>query len=118
MQIDGHQSCDEDSNLKLAASDISLGHQNGTINRQSSIRIVTLCVLAAVTFGIALGLKDGLDKASEYFAGCDLLASFLDNTTHQYLLAMKLQVPTPLVGLRVVVVVNDEDFSKDHENEY
>ncbi|KAL0902901.1 hypothetical protein M5K25_028417 [Dendrobium thyrsiflorum] len=69
LQIGGHQSCDEDGNIKNDASDTSLDCQNGTINRQSSIRTVTLCVLAAVTFGIALGLKDGLDKASEYFAG-------------------------------------------------
>ncbi|KAL0926945.1 hypothetical protein M5K25_003203 [Dendrobium thyrsiflorum] len=69
LQIGGHQSCDEDGNIKNAASDTSLDCQNGTINRQSSIRTVTLCVLAAVTFGIALGLKDGLDKASEFFAG-------------------------------------------------
>ncbi|KAH0468953.1 hypothetical protein IEQ34_002185 [Dendrobium chrysotoxum] len=69
LQIGGHQSCDEDGNIKNAASDTSLDCQNGTINRQSSIRTVTFFVLAAVTFGIALGLKDGLDKASEYFAG-------------------------------------------------
>ncbi|XP_020701807.1 thylakoid membrane protein TERC, chloroplastic [Dendrobium catenatum] len=69
LQIGGHQSCDEDGNIKNAASDTSLDCQNGTINRQSSIRTVTFCVLAAVTFGIALGLKDGHDKASEYFAG-------------------------------------------------
>ncbi|KAI0527633.1 hypothetical protein KFK09_003238 [Dendrobium nobile] len=69
LQIGGHQSCDEDGNIKNAASDTSLDCQNGTINRQSSIRTVTFCVLAAVTFGIALGLKDGFDKASEYFAG-------------------------------------------------
>ncbi|XP_020268025.1 thylakoid membrane protein TERC, chloroplastic isoform X2 [Asparagus officinalis] len=38
-------------------------------DRSSAIRSVALWVSASVTFGIALGLKEGVDKASEYFAG-------------------------------------------------
>ncbi|XP_028093066.1 thylakoid membrane protein TERC, chloroplastic isoform X1 [Camellia sinensis] len=35
----------------------------------SSVRAVALCVCTAVAFGIGLGLKDGVGKASEFFAG-------------------------------------------------
>ncbi|KAL9235988.1 hypothetical protein vseg_010704 [Gypsophila vaccaria] len=35
----------------------------------SSVRTVILCVSAAVAFGIGLGFKDGVGKASEFFAG-------------------------------------------------
>ncbi|KAK8952819.1 hypothetical protein KSP40_PGU019867 [Platanthera guangdongensis] len=74
-KIAGLQSCAEDSDIRNVASDTSLGRQNGAISRQSSVRNVALCVLAAVTFGLALGVKDGLGKASEYFAGYDLSTS-------------------------------------------
>ncbi|KAL1545886.1 thylakoid membrane protein TERC, chloroplastic-like [Salvia divinorum] len=35
----------------------------------SSLRTVGLCVFSAVVFGVGLGLKDGVGKASEFFAG-------------------------------------------------
>ncbi|KAF9611808.1 hypothetical protein IFM89_035793 [Coptis chinensis] len=35
----------------------------------SSVRSVALWVCAAVAFGVGLGLKDGVEKASEFFAG-------------------------------------------------
>lgn len=35
----------------------------------SSVRTVTLWVCAAVAFGVGLGLKDGVGRASEFFAG-------------------------------------------------
>ncbi|KAI6674991.1 hypothetical protein NL676_002897 [Syzygium grande] len=38
-------------------------------NYVSSIRTVALCVSTAVAFGVGLGLKDGVGKASEFFAG-------------------------------------------------
>ncbi|KAK9289866.1 hypothetical protein L1049_008027 [Liquidambar formosana] len=38
-------------------------------NHTSSIRTVVLCVCTAVAFGVGLGLKDGVGKASEFFAG-------------------------------------------------
>ncbi|XP_072961296.1 thylakoid membrane protein TERC, chloroplastic isoform X2 [Typha angustifolia] len=38
-------------------------------HRTSSARTVAFWVCAAVTFGIAVGLKDGIGRASEYFAG-------------------------------------------------
>ncbi|XP_010543350.1 PREDICTED: thylakoid membrane protein TERC, chloroplastic [Tarenaya hassleriana] len=36
---------------------------------KTSFKTVALCVSAAVVFGIGVGLKDGLGKASEFFAG-------------------------------------------------
>ncbi|KAD3337470.1 hypothetical protein E3N88_32990 [Mikania micrantha] len=38
-------------------------------NYKTSVRTVALCVFSAVAFGVGLGLKDGIGKASEYFAG-------------------------------------------------
>ncbi|CAK9164756.1 unnamed protein product [Ilex paraguariensis] len=38
-------------------------------NYVTSIRTVALCVCTAVAFGVGLGLKDGVGKASEFFAG-------------------------------------------------
>ncbi|KAE9447877.1 hypothetical protein C3L33_20223, partial [Rhododendron williamsianum] len=38
-------------------------------NYASSIRTVALCVSTAVAFGVGLGFKDGVGKASEFFAG-------------------------------------------------
>jgi hypothetical protein len=34
-----------------------------------------LQVIAAVLFGVSIALKDGVEKASEYFAGCVLRIS-------------------------------------------
>ncbi|XP_074312104.1 thylakoid membrane protein TERC, chloroplastic isoform X2 [Silene latifolia] len=41
-------------------------HPQGNV---SSVRTVALCVFAAVAFGVGLGFKDGVGKASEFFAG-------------------------------------------------
>ncbi|KAI5639459.1 hypothetical protein M9H77_00600 [Catharanthus roseus] len=38
-------------------------------NYVSSVRTVALCVFSAVAFGVGLGFKDGVGKASEFFAG-------------------------------------------------
>lgn len=40
-----------------------------TVDYVASLRTVALCVSAAVAFGIGLGFKEGVDKASEFFAG-------------------------------------------------
>uniref|UniRef100_A0A452XRR3 Uncharacterized protein n=1 Tax=Aegilops tauschii subsp. strangulata TaxID=200361 RepID=A0A452XRR3_AEGTS len=37
--------------------------------KDSAIRRVALVVIAAVLFGVSIALKDGVEKASEYFAG-------------------------------------------------
>ncbi|KAK1426094.1 hypothetical protein QVD17_14762 [Tagetes erecta] len=38
-------------------------------NYKTSVKTVALCVFSAVAFGVGLGLKDGIGKASEFFAG-------------------------------------------------
>ncbi|XP_073150746.1 thylakoid membrane protein TERC, chloroplastic isoform X2 [Henckelia pumila] len=40
-----------------------------TADYSSSLRTVALCVFSAVVFGIGLGFKDGVSKASEFFTG-------------------------------------------------
>ncbi|KAK8919336.1 hypothetical protein KSP39_PZI021593 [Platanthera zijinensis] len=89
VKIAGLQSCAEDSDIRNVASDTSLGRQNGAISRQSSVRNVALCVLAAVTFGLALGVKDGLGKASEYFAGYMLEQSLSVDNLFVFVLVFK-----------------------------
>lgn len=39
------------------------------VNYASSVRTVALCICTAVAFGVGLGFKDGVGKASEFFAG-------------------------------------------------
>lgn len=51
------------------SSGSSVEKKNGPENYKSSVRTVALCVSAAVAFGVALGFKDGVGKASEFFAG-------------------------------------------------
>ncbi|XP_011005057.1 PREDICTED: uncharacterized protein LOC105111411 [Populus euphratica] len=38
-------------------------------NYKTSVKTVALCVCTAVAFGFGVGLKDGVGKASEFFAG-------------------------------------------------
>ncbi|XP_071690579.1 thylakoid membrane protein TERC, chloroplastic-like [Rutidosis leptorrhynchoides] len=38
-------------------------------NYKTSVKTVALCVFSAVAFGVGLGLKEGIGKASEFFAG-------------------------------------------------
>ncbi|KZV35071.1 hypothetical protein F511_04376 [Dorcoceras hygrometricum] len=50
----------------------SSSSQEGTSSKaefSSSLRTVALCVFSAVVFGIGLGIKDGVTKASEFFTG-------------------------------------------------
>ncbi|XP_072961294.1 thylakoid membrane protein TERC, chloroplastic isoform X1 [Typha angustifolia] len=58
---------DDDGRL-MSDPNLSSG-QDVENHRTSSARTVAFWVCAAVTFGIAVGLKDGIGRASEYFAG-------------------------------------------------
>lgn len=99
MQITGPQSFTEDNDIRNAASDASLGRQNVAISRQSSVRTVALCVLAAVTFGLAVGVKDGLGKSSEYFAGYILEQSLSVDNLFVFVLVFKyFKVPAEYQG--------------------
>ncbi|CAL9106023.1 unnamed protein product [Musa textilis] len=64
----------------VAASDpVASGSRGVLTDKTSSLKTVALWVFAAVTFGVCLGFKDGVEKASEFFAGyaaCMLLNQY------------------------------------------
>lgn len=63
-------------------------------NRKGAIRRVTLVVLAAVVFGVSIALRDGAEKASEYFAGYLLEQSLSVDNLFVFVLVFKyFQVP-------------------------
>ncbi|KAF3337022.1 Integral membrane protein TerC family [Carex littledalei] len=63
-------------------------------SKASSLRSVTLWVLAAVTFGVGIAMRDGLGKASEFFAGYLLEESLsVDNLFVFVLVFRYLKVP-------------------------
>ncbi|KAK9733460.1 hypothetical protein RND81_04G069000 [Saponaria officinalis] len=60
----------DDSQTHLSSSGAnSVNESRESDGYTSSVRTVILCVSAAVAFGIGLGFKDGVGKASEFFAG-------------------------------------------------
>ncbi|KAJ6798781.1 thylakoid membrane protein TERC, chloroplastic isoform X1 [Iris pallida] len=81
------QSHDEPSNVDPSALEPSSADEQD--HRASSVRNVILCVSAAVTFGIALGLKEGVGKASEYFAGYLLELSLSIDNLFEFVLIFK-----------------------------
>nr|GMD65409.1 thylakoid membrane protein TERC, chloroplastic isoform X1 [Ipomoea batatas] len=62
---------------------------DGSENYASSVRIVALCVLSAVAFGVGLGFKDGIEKASEFFAGYILEQSLSVDNLFVFVLIFK-----------------------------
>ncbi|OVA09951.1 Integral membrane protein TerC [Macleaya cordata] len=66
---DGINSVDNDSYTSLSGGIQDENIQGTEHGRVASIRTVALWVCAAVAFGVGLGLKDGVGKASEFFAG-------------------------------------------------
>ncbi|KAJ4804975.1 Inner membrane protein alx [Rhynchospora pubera] len=64
--------------------------------KAASLRSVTLWVLAAVTFGVGIAMRDGLGKASEYFAGYLLEESLSVDNLFVFVLVFKyFKVPKP-----------------------
>ncbi|KAL3531879.1 hypothetical protein ACH5RR_005400 [Cinchona calisaya] len=57
------------SNVKKSHNISPAGNSQGPENYVSSVRTVALCVFSAVAFGVGLGFKDGVGRASEFFAG-------------------------------------------------
>ncbi|KAJ3676386.1 hypothetical protein LUZ60_003798 [Juncus effusus] len=57
--------------------------------KDSSLRTVTLCVLAAVTFGVGIAARDGVGKASEFFAGYLLEQSLSVDNLFVFILIFK-----------------------------
>ncbi|XP_074571802.1 LOW QUALITY PROTEIN: thylakoid membrane protein TERC, chloroplastic [Curcuma longa] len=61
---------DEVNIIGAAIRDPVSGGTEGTLaDKSSSMKTVALWVFAASAFGICLGFKDGIEKASEFFAG-------------------------------------------------
>ncbi|KAM0953710.1 putative integral membrane protein TerC [Dioscorea sansibarensis] len=86
-----HQSVTEE----VQGSDPQLNEiENAEDSVSSSVRTVAFWVFAAVTFGAALGLKEGAGKASEYFAGYILEQSLSVDNLFVFVLVFKyFQVP-------------------------
>ncbi|GLT79290.1 hypothetical protein SLA2020_507830 [Shorea laevis] len=61
----------------------------GNISYKSSITTVALCVCTAVAFGIGVGLKDGVGKASEFFTGYILEQSLSVDNLFVFVLIFK-----------------------------
>ncbi|KAK4419146.1 Thylakoid membrane protein TERC, chloroplastic [Sesamum alatum] len=65
-----------------------------TADYASSLRTVGLCLFSAVAFGVGLGFKDGVGKASEFFAGYLLEQSLSVDNLFVFVLIFKyFQVP-------------------------
>uniref|UniRef100_A0A804QPF3 Thylakoid membrane protein TERC, chloroplastic n=1 Tax=Zea mays TaxID=4577 RepID=A0A804QPF3_MAIZE len=62
---------------------------SSTTGKGSAIRRVTLVVLAAVLFGVSIALRDGAEKASEYFAGYLLEQSLSVDNLFVFVLVFK-----------------------------
>ncbi|XP_011004119.1 PREDICTED: uncharacterized protein LOC105110703 [Populus euphratica] len=58
-------------------------------NYKTSVKTVALCVCTAVAFGFGVGLKDGVGKASEFFAGYILEQSLSVDNLFVFILIFK-----------------------------
>ncbi|XP_047963731.1 thylakoid membrane protein TERC, chloroplastic-like [Salvia hispanica] len=70
--VSRYQSSNGMGDREDSCDDVSRADAEETILRTdyaSSLRTVGLCVFSAVVFGVGVGLKDGVGKASEFFAG-------------------------------------------------
>ncbi|XP_062230594.1 thylakoid membrane protein TERC, chloroplastic-like [Phragmites australis] len=63
--------------------------ESSVTGKGSAIRRVTLVVLAAVLFGVSIALRDGAEKASEYFAGYLLEQSLSVDNLFVFVLVFK-----------------------------
>ncbi|KAL0375144.1 UNVERIFIED_CONTAM: Thylakoid membrane protein TERC, chloroplastic [Sesamum radiatum] len=105
--------CDDNS------SAISGEATTRTADYASSLRTVALCLFSAVAFGVGLGFKDGVGKASEFFAGYLLEQSLSVDNLFVFVLIFKyFQVPfsyqaTPLLLTVAVIELSDIAFAVD-----
>ncbi|KAK9985412.1 hypothetical protein SO802_030363 [Lithocarpus litseifolius] len=85
------QSYDDIVNTEASDTSSSASHLEKTQAHEytSSVRTVALCVCTAVAFGIGLGLKDGVGKASEFFAGYILEQSLSVDNLFVFVLIFK-----------------------------
>lgn len=85
------QSYDDIVNTETSDTSSSASHLETTQAHEytSSVRTVALCVCTAVAFGIGLGLKDGVGKATEFFAGYILEQSLSVDNLFVFVLIFK-----------------------------
>ncbi|CAN0926764.1 Thylakoid membrane protein TERC, chloroplastic [Linum grandiflorum] len=79
FQVAGARGTEREGDLSNSAEKIgserhddaveSLDKTEGDKSYATSVKTVVLCVSSAVAFGIGIGLKEGVGKASEFFAG-------------------------------------------------
>ncbi|CAH2072947.1 unnamed protein product [Thlaspi arvense] len=84
----------DDESASTSSSSSSIDNGGLRDNRQeetykTSFKTVALCVSAAVAFGIGIGLKDGVGKASEFFAGYLLEQSLSVDNLFVFVLVFK-----------------------------
>ncbi|KAL4560560.1 hypothetical protein LXL04_032713 [Taraxacum kok-saghyz] len=92
------KSFDENTKSKghLIIDDVLEEKTKDVENYKTSVKTVALCVFSAVTFGVGLGLKDGVGKASEFFAGYLLEQSLSVDNLFVFVLIFKyFKVPLP-----------------------
>eukprot|EP00262_Sarcandra_glabra_P012977 TRINITY_DN3472_c0_g1_i1.p1 TRINITY_DN3472_c0_g1~~TRINITY_DN3472_c0_g1_i1.p1 ORF type:complete len:388 (+),score=51.02 TRINITY_DN3472_c0_g1_i1:122-1285(+) len=66
---DGIKSIDNATNGLPSNANLKVTNQGSEHGNLSSVRTVALWVCTAIAFGIVLGMKEGVGKASEFFAG-------------------------------------------------
>ncbi|XP_028775113.1 thylakoid membrane protein TERC, chloroplastic isoform X1 [Neltuma alba] len=87
----------EKSQAHTSANNTKEPHENEAY--VSSVRTVALWVCTAVAFGVGVGLKEGVDKASEFFAGYILEQSLsVDNLFVFVLIFRYFKVPITYQG--------------------
>ncbi|KAJ7977037.1 thylakoid membrane protein TERC, chloroplastic [Quillaja saponaria] len=89
---------DDINNVRTSSNHSSISNAEETEGHESygsSVRTVALWVCTAVAFGVGLGLKDGVEKASEFFAGYILEQSLSVDNLFVFVLIFKFfKVPT------------------------
>ncbi|XP_078430005.1 integral membrane TerC family protein [Wolffia australiana] len=93
---------ESESEASLSSSSVSYSTASGKESEHdkgSLIRAVIFWISAAVVFGIGLGVKEGAEKASEYFAGYILEKSLSVDNLFVFVLIFKyFKVPLPYQG--------------------
>ncbi|KAL9685098.1 hypothetical protein QQ045_022545 [Rhodiola kirilowii] len=87
------QSCSDISDRENFGSQTLLASEQekdiASANYAASIRTVAFCVSAAVVFGVGIGLKEGVEKATEFFAGYLLEQSLSVDNLFVFVLVFK-----------------------------
>ncbi|EEF37172.1 Protein alx, putative [Ricinus communis] len=79
----------QDPDLSTSEAPHSVDKPEAHGNYTTSVKTVAFCVCAAVAFGIGIGFKDGVGKASEFFAGYILEQSLSVDNLFVFVLIFK-----------------------------